>query len=142
AVVVTLGVVVARGGEWYGGSNRSGDRDRFWVRRKPSPEKFSGGEGGDGWPAVVVAGKGERRVHEKVSSIPTVLCWIDNISSDGFLPSILLLVVVIVTVIIVVVIVILIVVVAIVVVVFVVGIIGVVVIVESSSVVNLSFMIT
>nr|GEV45694.1 hypothetical protein [Tanacetum cinerariifolium] len=29
-VVVTLGVVAAHGGEWYGGSNRSGDGDRFW----------------------------------------------------------------------------------------------------------------
>nr|GEY16452.1 hypothetical protein [Tanacetum cinerariifolium] len=35
----------------------------------------------------------------KVSSIPTVLSWVDSISSDGFLPSILMLVVVIVTVI-------------------------------------------
>nr|GFB87238.1 hypothetical protein [Tanacetum cinerariifolium] len=30
----------------------------------------------------------------KVSSIPTVLSWIDNISSDGFLPFILLVVVI------------------------------------------------
>nr|GEX45034.1 hypothetical protein [Tanacetum cinerariifolium] len=48
AVVVTLGVVAARGGEWYGGSNRSGDGDRFWVRRKRLPEKFSGDGGGGG----------------------------------------------------------------------------------------------
>nr|GEZ60421.1 hypothetical protein [Tanacetum cinerariifolium] len=37
----------------------------------------------------------------KVSSIPIVLSWIDNISSDGFLPFILLVVVIMVTVIIV-----------------------------------------
>nr|GEV29262.1 putative reverse transcriptase domain-containing protein [Tanacetum cinerariifolium] len=42
------------------------------------------------------------KIKGKVSSIPTVLSWVDNINSDGFLPSILLLVVVIVTVIIVV----------------------------------------
>nr|GEV88318.1 hypothetical protein [Tanacetum cinerariifolium] len=39
--------------------------------------------------------------HGKVSSIPTVLSWIDSISSDGFLPFILLVVVIMVTVIIV-----------------------------------------
>nr|GEY18704.1 hypothetical protein [Tanacetum cinerariifolium] len=47
-------VVAACGGEWYGGSNRSGDGDRFWVRRKRSPEKFSGGGGG----GQLVAGGG------------------------------------------------------------------------------------
>nr|GEV45252.1 hypothetical protein [Tanacetum cinerariifolium] len=36
-----------RGGvEWYGGSNRSEDGERFWVRQKRSPEKFFGGGGG------------------------------------------------------------------------------------------------
>nr|GEZ36954.1 hypothetical protein [Tanacetum cinerariifolium] len=79
----------------------------------------------------------------KVSSIPTVLSWVDIISSDGFLPSILLLVVVIVTVIIVVVMVILIfVIVTIVKVVFVVAIIGVVVGGGGvSSIIKLSFVI-
>nr|GEX43889.1 putative reverse transcriptase domain-containing protein [Tanacetum cinerariifolium] len=78
----------------------------------------------------------------KVSSIPIVLSWVDSISSDGFLPSILLLVVIIVTVIIVVVTVILIVVVVvIVVVVFVVAIIGVVVVGGVSSMIKLSFVI-
>nr|GEW28046.1 reverse transcriptase domain-containing protein [Tanacetum cinerariifolium] len=33
---------VARGGEWHRGSNRSGDKERFWG----SPEKFFGGGGG------------------------------------------------------------------------------------------------
>nr|GEU98575.1 putative ribonuclease H-like domain-containing protein [Tanacetum cinerariifolium] len=81
----------------------------------------------------------------KVSSIPIVLSWVDSISSDGILPSILLMVVIIVTVIIVVVTVIFIVVVvaiAIVVVVFVVAIIGVVVVVgDVSSIIKLSFVI-
>nr|GEW81516.1 retrovirus-related Pol polyprotein from transposon TNT 1-94 [Tanacetum cinerariifolium] len=77
-----------------------------------------------------------------VSSIPTVLSWVNNISSDGFLPSILLLVVFIATVIIVVVTVIFIgVVVAIVVVVFAVAIIGVVVVFSVSSIIKLSFVI-
>nr|GFB80268.1 hypothetical protein [Tanacetum cinerariifolium] len=40
------GGVTTRGGDWYGGSNRSGDRDHFWVRQKRSPEKFSGSGGG------------------------------------------------------------------------------------------------
>nr|GFB32242.1 hypothetical protein [Tanacetum cinerariifolium] len=43
AGVVTAVVVVARGGEWCGGSDRSGDGESFWVRRNHSPEKFSGG---------------------------------------------------------------------------------------------------
>nr|GEY04511.1 hypothetical protein [Tanacetum cinerariifolium] len=79
--------------------------------------------------------------HGKVSNIPTVLTWVDNISSDGLLPSILLLVVVIVAIIIVVVTLILIVVVvAIVVVVFVVAIIGVV-FVGVSAIIKLLFVI-
>nr|GEU55566.1 hypothetical protein [Tanacetum cinerariifolium] len=57
AVVVTFGVVAVHGGEWFGGSNRSGDEDRFWVRRKRSPKKFSdGSDGGGGGGRRVVAG--------------------------------------------------------------------------------------
>nr|GEZ02911.1 hypothetical protein [Tanacetum cinerariifolium] len=41
------GVRTACGGEWHSGSSRSGDGDRFWVRRKCSPERFSSGGGGD-----------------------------------------------------------------------------------------------
>nr|GEV18281.1 pyruvate kinase [Tanacetum cinerariifolium] len=66
-VVVTLGVVVAREGEWYGGSNRSGDEDRFWVRLKRSPKKFSGGRGGGRrWPTGRRLGR--ERGHEWCSS--------------------------------------------------------------------------
>nr|GFB95735.1 hypothetical protein [Tanacetum cinerariifolium] len=48
ATVVTTVVVVAAGwlgdgaareGEWRGGSDRSGDRESFWVRRKKPAEK-------------------------------------------------------------------------------------------------------
>nr|GFA84752.1 hypothetical protein [Tanacetum cinerariifolium] len=46
AVVVLLEAGAARGGEWNRGSNRSGDKKRFWG----SLEKFSGG--GGWWPAV------------------------------------------------------------------------------------------
>nr|GEZ59795.1 hypothetical protein [Tanacetum cinerariifolium] len=52
------GVRTARGGEWHSGSSRSGDGDRFWVRRKCSPEKVFRRRrrwwvtgGGGGWPA-------------------------------------------------------------------------------------------
>nr|GEV41715.1 retrovirus-related Pol polyprotein from transposon TNT 1-94 [Tanacetum cinerariifolium] len=99
-------------------------------------------KGGDGGACKVLGWLlGDAR-EGKVSSIPTVLIWVDIISSDG-LPSILLLVVIIVMVIIVVVMVILIViVVAIVVVVFVVAIIGVVVVGGGvSSIIKLLFVI-
>nr|GFA88949.1 hypothetical protein [Tanacetum cinerariifolium] len=43
-------VRAARDGEWGEGTSRSGDGDRFWVRRKRSPKKFSGG--GGLWPAA------------------------------------------------------------------------------------------
>nr|GEY80335.1 hypothetical protein [Tanacetum cinerariifolium] len=43
-VVVLLEAGAARGGEWHRGSNRSGDKERFWG----SPEKFSDGSGGGG----------------------------------------------------------------------------------------------
>nr|GEV10575.1 hypothetical protein [Tanacetum cinerariifolium] len=93
--------------------------------------------------AIVNHCSGYHNPERKVSSIPTVLSWVDSISSDGFFPFILLLVVIIVTVIIVVVTVILIVVVvAIVVVVFVVAIIGVVVVIGGVSfIIKLSFVI-
>nr|GEX11633.1 hypothetical protein [Tanacetum cinerariifolium] len=42
-------VVVAREGEWCGGSDRSGDGKSFWVRRNRSRENFSRG-GGWWWP--------------------------------------------------------------------------------------------
>nr|GEW33586.1 hypothetical protein [Tanacetum cinerariifolium] len=53
-------MMVARKGEWYGGSNRLGDGDRFWVHRKRSPEKFSGG--GGWWPAAMAGGQRRRLV--------------------------------------------------------------------------------
>nr|GEY57349.1 hypothetical protein [Tanacetum cinerariifolium] len=43
-VVAWKVVVVARDGEWCGGSYRSGGGECFWG----SPEKFSGGGGGGG----------------------------------------------------------------------------------------------
>nr|GEZ34929.1 hypothetical protein [Tanacetum cinerariifolium]GEZ53536.1 hypothetical protein [Tanacetum cinerariifolium] len=52
AVVVVLEVAAARGGEWCGGSYRSGEGECFRV----SPEKFSAGggdrrlAGGGRWP--------------------------------------------------------------------------------------------
>nr|GEV44249.1 zinc finger, CCHC-type [Tanacetum cinerariifolium] len=101
-------------------------------------------KGGDGGACKVLGrllGDAREVLEGTVSSIPIVLSCVDRISSDGFLPSILLLVVVIVTVIIVVVAVILIVVVAIVVVVFVVTIIGVVVVVGVSDIIKLLFVI-
>nr|GFC51264.1 hypothetical protein [Tanacetum cinerariifolium] len=51
-VVGTKGRVAASGGEWGMGSSRSDWGEHFWVCRKRSPEKFSGGDGW--WPAVVV----------------------------------------------------------------------------------------
>nr|GEY88809.1 hypothetical protein [Tanacetum cinerariifolium] len=42
AVVVLLVAGAARGGEWCGGSSRSGWEERFWG----SPEKFFGSSGG------------------------------------------------------------------------------------------------
>nr|GEY66760.1 hypothetical protein [Tanacetum cinerariifolium] len=59
AEVVTAVVVVARGGEWCVGSDRSGDGESFWVRQNRSLEKFSGGgrrwwPAGGGLPTVVV----------------------------------------------------------------------------------------
>nr|GEX70097.1 putative reverse transcriptase domain-containing protein [Tanacetum cinerariifolium] len=68
-----------RGGVWYMRSDRSEDGDHFWVRRKRSPEKFSGG---GGWPEMVAVGrmaggmdwlsnhKAEIICHEKVVRIP------------------------------------------------------------------------
>nr|GFA84798.1 hypothetical protein [Tanacetum cinerariifolium] len=46
AAVVGSKEVAARGGEWCGGSSRSGDEKTFWFRPEGSPEKFSGGGGG------------------------------------------------------------------------------------------------
>nr|GEY42411.1 hypothetical protein [Tanacetum cinerariifolium] len=43
-------VVVARDGEWHGGSNRSGDGESFWVRRKSFPTAAAGGR--LWWPVV------------------------------------------------------------------------------------------
>nr|GEY31076.1 copia protein [Tanacetum cinerariifolium] len=37
--------VAVRGGEWCGGSSRSGDKKTFWFRPEGSPEKFFGGGG-------------------------------------------------------------------------------------------------
>nr|GFB25236.1 hypothetical protein [Tanacetum cinerariifolium] len=69
AAVVTSGVVVAAGwrgdwaareGEWRGGSDRSGDRESFWVRRKkPAGKVFRRRRGGR--PAAS-DGKGGRRL--------------------------------------------------------------------------------
>nr|GFB85316.1 hypothetical protein [Tanacetum cinerariifolium] len=41
-------------GEWHGGSDRSGDGESFWVRRKkPAGKVFSGGmAAGRRWPAA------------------------------------------------------------------------------------------
>nr|GEY91249.1 hypothetical protein [Tanacetum cinerariifolium] len=39
----------ARGGEWYKGSDRSGDGKHFWFWPKDSPENFSGDGGGRRW---------------------------------------------------------------------------------------------
>nr|GEV28341.1 ATP phosphoribosyltransferase 1, chloroplastic [Tanacetum cinerariifolium] len=44
AVVVVL--EVARGGEWCGGSYRSGEEERFWGSPKKSPETAAGGDDG------------------------------------------------------------------------------------------------
>ncbi|GKB19445.1 hypothetical protein Tco_0853368 [Tanacetum coccineum] len=41
AVVVSVGV--ARGGEWYSGSDRSGGEEDFGAPSENSPENFSGG---------------------------------------------------------------------------------------------------
>nr|GEY21353.1 hypothetical protein [Tanacetum cinerariifolium] len=60
AEVVTVVVVVARGGEWCGGSDRSEGGEHFWVRQKRSPEKFSGGDG-----VVAGGGGGGRLVGEE-----------------------------------------------------------------------------
>nr|GEV26770.1 hypothetical protein [Tanacetum cinerariifolium]GFA58836.1 hypothetical protein [Tanacetum cinerariifolium] len=49
AEVVTAMVVVARGGEWCRGSDRSGDGEPFWVSQKCSPKKLSGGGGRRRW---------------------------------------------------------------------------------------------
>nr|GEV55978.1 hypothetical protein [Tanacetum cinerariifolium] len=65
ATVVTAGVVVAAGwrgdgaareGEWRGGSDRSGDRESFWVRRKSFPAAAAAAwwpAAGGGWPVGV-----------------------------------------------------------------------------------------
>nr|GEU44452.1 hypothetical protein [Tanacetum cinerariifolium] len=50
--------VAARGGEWCGGSSRSGWEECFGVRRKSSPEKFSGGGGGGSVIGIDVASTG------------------------------------------------------------------------------------
>nr|GEU71820.1 ribonuclease H-like domain-containing protein [Tanacetum cinerariifolium] len=81
AVVVTLWVVAARGGEWYGGSNRSGDGDHFWVHRKRSPEKFSDGDGDGGWPKVVVAGRWWWMGREREECIGGEVGWWSGITN-------------------------------------------------------------
>nr|GEY08032.1 hypothetical protein [Tanacetum cinerariifolium] len=48
AVVVVLEVVAARGGEWCGGSSRSGEGEYFWGSLEKSPETAAGG-GGSGY---------------------------------------------------------------------------------------------
>nr|GEX38541.1 hypothetical protein [Tanacetum cinerariifolium] len=45
----------ARGREWCMGSDRSGDGEHFWVRRKRSPEKFSSGGGRRWWRLAVMS---------------------------------------------------------------------------------------
>nr|GEY06633.1 reverse transcriptase domain-containing protein [Tanacetum cinerariifolium] len=45
AVVMVLEVVAARGGEWYGGSYRSGEGEHFWGLPEKSPETAT--DGGD-----------------------------------------------------------------------------------------------
>ncbi|GJV83018.1 hypothetical protein Tco_1522916 [Tanacetum coccineum] len=115
--------------------------------------ELKGGDGGAykvlGWmlgDVMVMQGRslrclGASCTQRKVSMVPFVLSWGGSISSDSFLPSILLLVVIIITVVIVVVILIV-VVVVIVGVVIVVAIIGVVVVVGGvSSILKLSFVI-
>nr|GEX25454.1 hypothetical protein [Tanacetum cinerariifolium] len=47
-------VVAARGGEWCGGSSRSGEGECFWFWPESSPKKFFGG-GGGGQRVVEVA---------------------------------------------------------------------------------------
>ncbi|GKB89077.1 hypothetical protein Tco_0961349 [Tanacetum coccineum] len=37
-----------RGGGWFGGSGRSGDKEAFGTWSENSPKKFSGGGGGGG----------------------------------------------------------------------------------------------
>nr|GFA57741.1 hypothetical protein [Tanacetum cinerariifolium] len=61
-----MGVMAARDGEWGEGSSRSGGGEYFWVSRKRSSEKFSGGG------CVVVAGRRkeisiefEKMIHKK-----------------------------------------------------------------------------
>nr|GEX06948.1 hypothetical protein [Tanacetum cinerariifolium] len=53
ADVVTVVVVVARGGEWCGGSDRSGDGESFWVRRNRSPKNFF--SSGGWWPTAAAS---------------------------------------------------------------------------------------
>nr|GEZ35055.1 RNA-directed DNA polymerase, eukaryota [Tanacetum cinerariifolium] len=45
AVVVVLEVVAARGGEWYGGSYRSGEGEHFWGSPEKSLETAAAGGG-------------------------------------------------------------------------------------------------
>nr|GFD04243.1 hypothetical protein [Tanacetum cinerariifolium] len=57
----SYGCGAARGGEWYKGSDRSGDRKHFWFWPEDSSENFSGG---GGWPEMVVVagGRGGRKL--------------------------------------------------------------------------------
>ncbi|GJX39088.1 hypothetical protein Tco_0252391 [Tanacetum coccineum] len=51
----------ARGGEWYGGSGRSGDENRFWFRSEKSAGKvFRRRRGGGGRNPTVAVGRSER----------------------------------------------------------------------------------
>nr|GEW79011.1 reverse transcriptase domain-containing protein [Tanacetum cinerariifolium] len=49
------GCGAALGGEWYKGSDRSGDEKHFWFWPEDSSENFSGGSG---WPEMVVVAGG------------------------------------------------------------------------------------
>nr|GFB98946.1 hypothetical protein [Tanacetum cinerariifolium] len=59
AVVVLLEAGAARGGEWHRGSNRSGDKERFWGSPEKLAEKVFWRR--RRWWVVVVAGGGEER---------------------------------------------------------------------------------
>nr|GEV58157.1 hypothetical protein [Tanacetum cinerariifolium] len=67
-------VVAARGGEWCGGSSRSGWEECFWG----SPEKFSGGGGGG--RSVVVGGRrgGEYYCCSEGSLGDKIICDLDK----------------------------------------------------------------
>nr|GEW99439.1 hypothetical protein [Tanacetum cinerariifolium] len=60
--------VATRGGEWCGGSSRSGDKKAFWFRPEGSPEKFSGvGGGGRRWWPAAGGEEGERLFNPNTS---------------------------------------------------------------------------